>query len=72
MSKKLDWDAHRFRKFPRPLISAGETKAFKQDAKNLAARLSKGKKSSNASKCGPVRQLSFDEIKNFAAERVWQ
>lgn len=69
MSRKLNWDALRFRKITRPLISDGDKKVFKQDALKLADRLAKGKKSANASRCGPVRQLSWDEIKNFAAER---
>lgn len=72
MSKNLDWHAPRRHKRKTPIISKGMDRAFKQEAEWLACRIKTGKKSANASKCGPVRQLTRHEIEQIAVQRGYR
>lgn len=63
MARSLDYRANHFRKRPGPLISRGMEQAFKDEAKWLAQRIAKGRKSANAKRCSEVRVFSAEERK---------
>jgi len=66
MGKGLDWSAHRNRKRPGPLVSHAEHQDNKLKAKQLAARVSRGHKSPQAHRHGPVRKLTPEEVADWA------
>lgn len=66
MAKRLDWDAHKFRKRPRPLVTAEERKDNKLKAKQLAERISKGHRPPQANRYGDARQCTPEEIAAWA------
>jgi hypothetical protein len=66
MAKRLDWDAHKFRKRPRPLVTAGEKKDNKLKAVQLAERIRKGHRPPQAHRYGAARQWTPEEIAAWA------
>lgn len=66
MGRRLDWEAARRAKYYRPLHTEGEIRDYKLKAKQLAERIRKGQKSRTASRHGPVRRWSPDEITGWA------
>lgn len=69
MSKRIDYEAHRFRKVAGPLISKGQEADNKLKAEQLAARIASGRRSSTAHLHGEVRTLSRAEVAAWAAAR---
>jgi hypothetical protein len=63
MARSLDYRAHYFRKRSATLISWGQQQTFQDEARWLAARIEKGRKSANAKRSGEVRVLSAEERK---------
>lgn len=69
MGKRLDWDAHKFRKRARPLITDGERRDNKLKAQQLAERIRRGRRTPN--RFGAARQLSPDEITAWAEKNLY-
>ena len=70
MAKRLDWDAAKWRK-RRPLITAGEERELKRQARQLADRVKKGHRNPQAHLHGKVRTFTEDEKLAYATNMGW-